>query len=518
MLRNVIEDYLTSIKELQLFLPFKQLLEASGYYDIHIIHGATEFGKDFIAKKNINGVETQFFFQLKVGDVNLHRFRNEIQPQILEACTNSLSHPNFNRQLTPQVVFVTSGNLLPPATIAFQEFNQFLQTKLHSLPVVAWEKEKLITDFLAVGIEPFFTLHRSPENIGRFFQFYSKITNDELIDCFEIEDYTKKWLLLDWQSPINKLQVFFESYFFSKILLEKEKHYEAVLILSSLIRVLIKNNKFVEYQDGIEQYFQDILHSYCKIVNSVYDSSKPLLLEKTGVFAIFHYPLTCLKTLELFSLHILTTPQKKDEIESLFFKLLEEHKGCYRLISDNYAICVVLTGLSLIKLGQTELLKKYLNNVCVWICDRYQAMGLSPIGSTPQEEIEQLLSEYLEGLSNFKNASSFIACVLLDFAYTLGDKDFYQAIANELRAADIVPVFYHVLTEDALFTYDHRSIVSSNDSKFSLDLKKEYTYMIQYEEEANKIRIRNNSLFFIMFLLRDRYFPTFMNELIELTE
>lgn len=300
MLRNVIEDYLSSIKELQLFLPFRQLLEAGNYYDIHLVHGATEFSKDFIAKKNINGVETQFFFQLKVGDVNLSRFRTEIQPQLLEACTNSLSHPNFERQLEEEVVFVTSGNLLPFATLAFQEFNNFLQSKLQLLPIATWEKDRLITDFLSVGIEPFFSLHRSPENIGRFFQFYTRITNDESLDCFEIEDYTKKWLCLDWSTSVNKLQVFFESYFFSKALLEKGRHYEAVLVLSALIRVLLKNNKFTEYQDSIEEYLRDILNSYCQVVKSVYSNSKPLLLEETGIFAIFHYPLTCLKTLELF--------------------------------------------------------------------------------------------------------------------------------------------------------------------------------------------------------------------------
>lgn len=210
----------------------------------------------------------------------------------------------------------------------------------------------------------------------------------------------------------------------------------------------------------------------------------------------------------------MTASKRSEEIESLFLKLLEDHKGCYRIISDNYAIGVVLTGLSLIKLGKRELLKKYLNNVCVWICDRYQNIGLSPIGSAPQEEFEQLLSEYIDGLSNFKNASSFIVCVLLDLAYMLNDKDFYQAVANDLRAVDIVPEFYHILSGEALFTYSHESIVTSLDSDFSLNYEENYTKMIEYEKKANTIRIRDKFLFFIMFLLRDRYFPTFMKELI----
>ena len=33
MLKNVIEDYIRSIKEIQFFLPFQQLIEEEGYYD-----------------------------------------------------------------------------------------------------------------------------------------------------------------------------------------------------------------------------------------------------------------------------------------------------------------------------------------------------------------------------------------------------------------------------------------------------------------------------------------------------
>jgi hypothetical protein len=141
MLKSVIEDYLISIKELQFFLPFIHLLEAKQYYDIHLVHGSTEFGKDFIAKKREENSVTQYSFQIKVGDVNLSRFRNEIKPQLLEAYTNKLSHPNFDAELKYKVVFVTTGNVLQPASIDFQEFNNFLKSKLHVHEIEVWEKD-----------------------------------------------------------------------------------------------------------------------------------------------------------------------------------------------------------------------------------------------------------------------------------------------------------------------------------------------------------------------------------------
>ena len=69
MLRKLIEDYLESITEIQFFMPFAVMLQGKGYYDVHVTHGITEFGKDVIAKKDINGKTIQYSFQIKAGDI-----------------------------------------------------------------------------------------------------------------------------------------------------------------------------------------------------------------------------------------------------------------------------------------------------------------------------------------------------------------------------------------------------------------------------------------------------------------
>ena len=63
MLRNVLEDYLSSIKERDFDFPLSSLLQGMGFYDIHFTHGAVEFGKDFIAKRVENNVEYQYAIQ-----------------------------------------------------------------------------------------------------------------------------------------------------------------------------------------------------------------------------------------------------------------------------------------------------------------------------------------------------------------------------------------------------------------------------------------------------------------------
>jgi len=514
MLRNVIDDYLTSTKELQFFLPFMELLELCGYYDIHLIHGPVEFGKDLIAKKKQEKGTVQYSFQLKAGDVSLPRFRSEVQPQLLEALTNKLSHPNFDRSLPYQVLLVTTGIVQPTAAIALQEFNQFAHEKLQQKPVQTWEKPALTSDFLDKGIEPFFALHRSPEFAGKFFMLYSQITNGDLISSFDIEEYSKRWLDLNWRDPKERMQVFLEAYFFSKLLLDKGGHYEATLLVSALVRVLLNHNALDDYWEPILAYLDEIALAHFEKARLAYDPSKPFEMNFQGVFSIFYHPISCLRTLELFSLHILLSRNRRPEIDAFFRRIIDEQRGSFRILSDNYAVSMVLVCLSLLKLGDCDRLSKYLNNVCVWLCDRYAEFGLAPFGSSFQEEIEQLLSENLEGFSHHQHAGGFSASASLDMAYLAGDKALFEGIANDFRAVEAIMEFFHVTNDDALFTYDHHDIVSATDHDFSLEFRPDYCKAITYERKSNSVSVRHKGLFLIMFLLRDRYFPTFIAEML----
>jgi hypothetical protein len=514
MLRNVIDDYLSSTKELQFFLPFMELLQLRGFYDVHLLHGTTEYGKDVIAKLKTGGAETQYSFQLKAGDVNLSRFRSEIQPQLVEALTNKLSHPNFDRSIPYHVVFVCTGAIQSSASIAFQEFNQYVRDTLRSIAVETWEKQQLTTDFLAIGIEPFFELHRSPEFAGRFFKLYSQISNDEILSCYDLEAYTKHWLTLEWVNSINRLQVFFEAYFFSKLLYDKGRHYEAALMVASLVRVLLKVQELGAHRGIIQEYFDEVVLSHLQRAIDGYESSKPFILDFEGVFAIFYHPLSCLHTIELLSLFIVMTSKPNKDVETFFHRILDEQKGCYRILSDNYAITIVLVSLALKRLNDTDRLRRFLNNVSVWLCDRSSEFGIAPIGTDPQGELEQLLSEHLEGLSFQRHAGGFSACACLDMSYITGDKSLFEGVANDLHAVEAILEFYHVLTDEALFIHDHEQITTSTDGGFSIEYAQDYSKMIAHERKTNVVSMKDKSVLFLSFLLRDRYFPTFIADVI----
>jgi len=504
MLKNVIENYLTSIREVEFFGPFKSLLEGLGYCDIHLLHGPSEFGKDFIAKKLVGKQNIQFCFQIKIGDINLSKFTGEIKPQLLEIITNSISHPNFDKSLPLEIIFVTTGILKPPATASFQEFNNYIQSKFSLTPILTWERDKIISDFYKIGIEPFYELHNSPEFVGRFFNLFSKIKNGEQLTSFDITSYTDSWLDLEFDSKVNKLQVWFEGYFFSKLLFENKNYYESVLFLTALCRVLIKNDLFEDDSRLLLHSIKENIKAFYLDFSDKIKNNKESALFGEGFFSLFTYPVTCNRSLELLSLcALLFNEIDKEQIE-LFDQLIRE-KGASRCISDNYAISIFLISQTLLKLERKADLKLYINNCTVWICDRYEENGVSPIGYTAKEEYEQIISEHLTGLNYHERKTSFIAAIILDICAYLGDAVFYAEIANEFRAVEIIPEYFHINTTESL--YDYEKVISQTDHGFQLELIDNYAVYVKYRNEKFDIDMTKEELLLLAFLLRDRYFP-----------
>ncbi|MHC1698826.1 MAG: hypothetical protein AB9919_12350 [Geobacteraceae bacterium] len=514
MLRRVVEDYLESIKEVQFFLPFSYLLSLKGYYDVHIIHGSSEFGKDIIAKKIEDGVPVQFLFQLKAGDINLSKYRDEIQSQLLEAAVNNLSHPNFDPLLNKKILFVTTGTIKPPATLAFQEFNNFLQSKYKLDPILSIEKLNLIEDFVFHGLEPFFALHSDPAFVGEFFDLYAKIKNNKPLDSFSIEAYTRRWIKTDCESDINRLQVFLEAYLFSTLLYKSKQYYLAVLFLAGLARFLSKSSLYEQHNQVLIEYVNNIVENLVEDVQAVYKCGQSLVnpASATGLLAIFKYPKICLHTLELLSLANLLSDDHDLELKELISEVIHRERGWERPLSDNYAMSVALIGLSLLKDADYVPLRKLVNNITIWLCDRYVNIGIAQLGAAEDEECEQLLSEYLDGLNHQKSKSSFTAGILLDLAFLADDPQFYESIANELRASSIIIERFHVLNDTDIYEYDR--INNTYDSEYSKKYIDVYSSGIALEKERNKVTSRSPVLFYLMFLLRDRFFPTFIRDLI----
>jgi len=111
MLDDVIGNYIDSLTEREFDAPFRALLSLHGFVDIHFLHGSFEFGKDFIAKRVEDGASKQYAFQTKLG-ISGSLSGCRVKDRLRSSCTNSLSHPNFDRDIPAPRYFVTTGRLV----------------------------------------------------------------------------------------------------------------------------------------------------------------------------------------------------------------------------------------------------------------------------------------------------------------------------------------------------------------------------------------------------------------------
>ena len=518
MLENLIEIYLSSIKEVQFFLPFKAVLEAQNYFDVFIVHGKNELGRDLIAKKSINDKIVQFSFQLKAGNISLNGFRKDARPQLFEASTSTFPHPNYDNKLEQRVVFVTTGKVTENVILSLNELNNQLSNKSFS-NIHIWDKSKLINYLISSGIETFFSVHGGLKNFNEFYQFYNLIIQNESIDFIYIEKFSRRWSERDWNNNQLRLQTFFEAYFLSKIANESNLLYEAVLINSALIRCLIKNEDFENLEFSILYFYElteKIVLDYEKNI-----SDKDYLLKhatQSSLLNLFSYPIICYRIVEVLSLQILIFSKEHsnliDKSVQLFLNLVRNEPGISRPISDNYSITVLFISLTLIKLNEINLLKKFINNTTVWICDRYEDLGLAYLGTSINEELEQLISEHLEGFNHNTKNTSFLVSTILYISTWIGDVDFFKSISNEFQATEIIAQYYHILDNKSLFSYDSDTIIDSHDHRFSLILSDDFSNSSSYEKNNTTVTIPHIGFLFVMQLMRDRIFPFQIREYI----
>ena len=110
MLADAIGNYVDSLAEREFDAPFIALLRLHGFTDIHFLHGPFEFGKDFIAKRVEEGVQYQYAFQTKAGNIGISEW-NQCRGQIDLLRTDALAHPNFDGNLPRRARFVITGRL-----------------------------------------------------------------------------------------------------------------------------------------------------------------------------------------------------------------------------------------------------------------------------------------------------------------------------------------------------------------------------------------------------------------------
>jgi hypothetical protein len=106
LLEGAVDAFLDSVDERGFDEPLLALLRAQGYTDVHLVHGAREFGKDVIGRRD----GEQWGLQTKAGDIGQGEWR-ELVGQLDELRLVNLGHGSFDTRLPRRPVLVTTGRL-----------------------------------------------------------------------------------------------------------------------------------------------------------------------------------------------------------------------------------------------------------------------------------------------------------------------------------------------------------------------------------------------------------------------
>jgi hypothetical protein len=520
MLRNVLDDYLDKVKERELDLPLLLLLPALGFYDVHFVHGAVEFGKDFIAKRiDQNGV-VQYSFQSKAGDINQSAWRNNIQGQILEAVLSSLSHPSFDTSIPHQVVFISTGELAGNAKLGFQNLNSKIENTYNLLPIMFWGKQNLVDHFLEHGLSSMLRATATGfEETGRYFLLYGRAMQG-IISNREIELYSRNWVAQTMTGHHRLLRYALEAEILSKQCLAHGRVYEAVCAQLALLRVLcttsygentyLHNEAFVQTMDAVRNLGAEYLANF----RDQWGAERDLLAVVS--LGMTTYLVQCARVMELASLAYFSSSDEvaRSEIAAFLDDFIHSEPGCGHPLSDQYVVSLVMAALVLIDARRQRTVQDLLRRATVWVCDRYECgMGLAGLEADEALETRTLLGCNFDFILLPRPAGSFLAMALCDLTAFAGDQALYADIVNDIKACEIHMEYWQPQDSVGACSVEGDDVLHYPSVYVSDELVEpsEYQYAEHVQHECATFRFVDAfgpaAAVALMALLRDRYFP-----------
>jgi hypothetical protein len=535
MLRTLLDDYFSGITDERDFdFPLISLLRAMGYYDIHFTHGDREIGKDFIAKKTEEGVEYQYAFQSKKGDVNQAKCTNEVLPQLRLATLSGQPHPQFNKNLPRRVVLVLTGRPVGNAGYLLDDFNDTLQNEYQKEKVILWGKDQLIPFFEDYGLSSIHQLTaQGLSGFAQFYLIYGKALDGKLSDR-EIEEFSRLWLdpTLDYGKRVLRAAI--ETELIAVKLIGNGLLYEAITTYLALTRVVMDAMYETEDQFLVEVYRQIISENIlplCKEFRTEVSEqwaiagSKLLVLvgEASNTMPMLHYIVWCARILEINSLYFFLTDdaEEKESVSEFLSDFIENEPGCGHIPGERYAISVVWTVLGLLASQKRDEAVDFVKRNLVWVCDRMeQGFGLPRYDADEYEETATLLGYAFSFIKVQKDHSSFVATALGDLAAFLNDKELYSTVVNDVEACDISYTYWQFPDTKAIFTiYSKESRTYPNiPHRPTLNEWKDFDYAEHIKHEPDAFRITEKTglagLVLLSVLLKDRYFPKMWSQIV----
>lgn len=447
MLDAAIASFLDSLTEREFDEPFKALLRDERFYDIHLVHGPAEFGKDFIAKHSRGGRVEQWTFQTKAEDVAQGDWR-ELRGQLDELRTSKLSHPSFDPSLPRQPVLVLTGRLTGNAPLAVKDYISHV-TELGEVGLAVWDRDTLIDK---VAVSPDAALRGS--DTGGLLRILGEIDESDCSDR-TIESFSRRWTNADPATIESRGAI--EAAVVANRLRLRERLDLACLVPLCLLRgawasTLAAHGSVGDGLAGAEtaramfnNYAWELFHRRDEHTLS----SRALINthREVGAFATYHVRAT--RFAEIMGLLALAPldphhQRRQDELKEFLAAFVSAQPGAAHPLSDRWAVSMIPPAVALGRSHPT-IVDEQLRQATRWLCDHYErdALGLAQSWSDPIEEIERAVGAPLEHIAHERRPDSYLATILLDLASVLEFAETYEVILNDIQAVDAVPSMLH---------------------------------------------------------------------------
>jgi hypothetical protein len=519
LLSDVVANFLRTLSEAEFFEAFGAILRANGFYDIHLLHGPVEHGKDFIAKRIEGGVTIQYAIQTKVGDVNTTGWR-EARNQIETIRTSTLSHPADDYSLSRQAVLAMTGRLVGQAPTESQNYKTNYDSATFAFEV--WQLNDLLTmmtDAPEAGLagEPDAPL------LGAVAAIYEGTFTEENLEA----------LSRGWCNPVGETNGIWRAALAALVLSHRlaihGRHDMAALVGVHLVRAAwarcADKDPAPPEVIGVAEAGRGLLLFHARVL---LDAAQALPEEperfvmSTASFADFVvYPVRCLRLLELIGLAGLATDDHdlRREAAEFLAEYVRLHPGASHPISDHWAVCIPPAAL-LIHEVDPDLVGSWLQQLGIWLADHYEKdqAGLAQPWTPPEEEVLQLLLMGVPVARVERRPDSFLAAILLDLAAILELTETYEWLVNEIVAVQIFPSVVEA-NEGTGFYQDNFGDVFIEpwvqyDETFATNAGWQSSDPHRCQVPAHLQRVgRTWDLMALSSVLRDRWFPLAWREL-----
>ena len=441
MLTDAIASYVNSLDEREFDAPFLALLRLQGFTDIHFLHGSFEFGKDFIAKGIEDGEQIQYLFQSKAGDINLSTW-SDLRGQIDMLRTDSLAHPNFDKNLPRKAILVVTGRLVGGAPLAAQQYGEHLRA-LNELQFTTWDRESLIDRLARDPV----CLSGSPLELLQILG-----SQHDQLNFAALEKYSRSWIRTAWNTP-NLLHSLEAAVIASHCRRSNRLDlacYIALMLLRSTLATIhgqkpVPETAAIAIDTAKAQFHHYALELWVECQGKFLEPDE-ILWADGSPFSFISYPVRCMGILELLGMlgllerEIDPKNQVCAEIATYLERFIEANVGTSHIPSDRWAISLVAASLSLAASGKTVAVQSFLTANTKWIADCYDEgnFGLAHAHATPAEETAYFLGSPFDFIELKERMESFAASTILDLTSVLEMGDLYDTARNEFLAVDIV--------------------------------------------------------------------------------